>query len=284
MNTGPAMRAQTQITTHSMARLQERLHVVQPLGALQVLQGRLGDLTAHVGMEYDDEDGEFCAFKLMYFPEVQDFGVLVVKTVLESDGVPAFHVLKTVITQDMCVKKFARPIERRNYKRAAKLRLSPLEYRTWLHQTYGEREKPNDNQLNVVYRLGSQRKRIGVKIRPALCDGFKKNERIEDSLALSDTPSGAVENIAPDHFQHIPICRHHFPTPLPVACSAFSPMREFLPSNNSPRTSVSRSHGRAITLPRSDSLKNRFPARCQQRSAPVSSGYWSAWTREIPWS
>ncbi len=183
MNTGPAMRAQTQITTHSMARLQERLHVVQPLGALQVLQGRLGDLTAHVGMEYDDEDGEFCAFKLMYFPEVQDFGVLVVKTVLESDGAPAFHVLKTVITQGMCADKFARPIERRNYKRAAKLRLSPLEYRTWLHQTYGEREKPNDNQLNVVYRLGSQRKRIGVKIRPALCDAFKKNERIENSLA-----------------------------------------------------------------------------------------------------
>lgn len=176
------MGAQVQLTTHSMNRLAERLLIEQPLEALRVIDGRLGDLTTHLGVE-TYKDGEACGFKLMYFPSVNNFGVLVTKTVMESPGIPAFHILKTVITVEMYERKFGHVVGQPSYKRAARQSLSPVEYRDWIHKTYGENKTPNDNQLYVVFKCGERRKSIGVKIRPALCEGFKKNERLEDSLA-----------------------------------------------------------------------------------------------------
>jgi hypothetical protein len=188
------MAIQIQLTAHAAARMHERLGVEQPQAAVQAIQGRLGSQTAHLGTEYDD--GELCAFKLLYLPEQQQFAVLVVKSVMEMPGIVAFHVVKTVITTRMWEDKFGTTIKSYKFKSAARQRLTPTAFRQWVHEVYGANKAPNDNQLHVAFRMGTRRKTIDVKIRSAVCMGFRHNELVEDSLAHPGALTRVHETLA----------------------------------------------------------------------------------------
>ncbi len=172
----------TQLTTHAAERLKERLGVSDPLAVLQTAEYRLPSVSISIG-EHQTEDGEYCNFRLFYVPCVDGFAVLVVKRVEDAGGEIAFNVIKTVITAEMFELKFERSIDERSYRTCARLQLGVVEYRNWVDLRYGGKKRPNQNSLKVSFRTPTGNRVIWVKVRSRLCDGFKRNERIENSLA-----------------------------------------------------------------------------------------------------
>lgn len=159
-----------------MERLKNRLGVVDADNEVRLVSSIKRE-TEHLSNGYW-KDGSSVSYKLFYLKTTSSFSVLVVNSSLQ-EGVAIDHSVITAYTPEM-YEESVEAITDKQYMRAAASRLSAVAYRKWCTEKYGSYTNLHSERLRVYFK--DRGKPFEIKIKSALCEGFAKNESIEQFL------------------------------------------------------------------------------------------------------
>lgn len=173
------MRATYTLSDHAVSRLRERCEVADPESALRRF-GSLTEVTVSLDAKRLGPSSEATTHRLCFFPCSQRFAVLVVQTSFTDLNVD-HHYITTAITTSMYEENVGRPLTDKEHCRAALSMLGPVLYRAWSLSRYGKVLQVNRTALSVHFKTAPFVWEL--KVRRALCEGFKLNEPLEATLA-----------------------------------------------------------------------------------------------------
>lgn len=173
------MRATYTLSDHAVSRLKERCEIADPESDLRRFES-LTEVTVSLDAKRHGPCSEATTHRLCFFPSTQRFAVLVIQTSFTNETV-AHHLIATAITTSMYEENVGRSLLEKEYCRAALSMLGPVLYRAWSVSRYGKVLQVNRTVLSIHFKTAPYV--WEVKVRNALCEGFKTSEPLEATLA-----------------------------------------------------------------------------------------------------
>jgi hypothetical protein len=165
------------LSDHSRQRLAERCGLNDADSEFQSVRSIMAESVFL--LQKNDERG-LSIFRLFYLRDFDSFCVLV----LTAEGSPEtghHHTIATVLNQALFETKYGE-LSRFQMCSAAKFRLGLVAYSEWSKRKFGVVQNLSTGRLVVIFDAEVKRK-INVKVRSRLCEGFKMHESLEDTLA-----------------------------------------------------------------------------------------------------